>query len=244
MHLTIPSTTTDCPGGHWCPDPVREEISQDTIRRLIRSMPKHCWECIQARGGHIHYWVTLRVAVILFTLVGVACDFNYLSCLSCYAPYSGSTATLFFFFVSSCVYDCSNRPVCMQHFICAPKYFPPTHTHMWILQTHVLFLNSHTELLHLCLCVCVVLNMSHFLPHMLLWITPPSREYGLSPPPFPPSSMPFPHVFSCEALESVWSCVRRGGWGDGKRRWLLDWCLRVWVWVPLPLGRKWWENAL
>ena len=41
----------------------------------------------------------------------------------------------------------------MQHSICASNYFLPTHTHMWILQTHVLFLNSHTELLHLCLCV-------------------------------------------------------------------------------------------
>ncbi|KAJ8345374.1 hypothetical protein SKAU_G00295670 [Synaphobranchus kaupii] len=34
---------------------VWEEIPQDTIRRLIRSMPRHCREYIQARGGHTHY---------------------------------------------------------------------------------------------------------------------------------------------------------------------------------------------
>ena len=34
---------------------VWEEIPQDTIRRLIRSMPRCCRECIQARGGHTHY---------------------------------------------------------------------------------------------------------------------------------------------------------------------------------------------
>ena len=44
---------------------VWEEIPQDTIRRLIRSMPRHCHhECIQAHGGHTHYWVTLWVAVM------------------------------------------------------------------------------------------------------------------------------------------------------------------------------------
>uniref|UniRef100_A0A674F3R5 Tc1-like transposase DDE domain-containing protein n=1 Tax=Salmo trutta TaxID=8032 RepID=A0A674F3R5_SALTR len=34
---------------------VWEEIPQDTIRHLIRSMPRHCREVIQARGGHTHY---------------------------------------------------------------------------------------------------------------------------------------------------------------------------------------------
>ena len=34
---------------------VWEEIPQETIRRLIRSMPRRCRECIQARGGHTHY---------------------------------------------------------------------------------------------------------------------------------------------------------------------------------------------
>ncbi len=33
---------------------VWEEIPQDTIRRLIRSMPRHCLECIQACGDHTH----------------------------------------------------------------------------------------------------------------------------------------------------------------------------------------------
>ena len=31
---------------------VWEEIPQETIRHLIRSMPRHCWEVIQACGGH------------------------------------------------------------------------------------------------------------------------------------------------------------------------------------------------
>uniref|UniRef100_A0A8C7CMG2 Tc1-like transposase DDE domain-containing protein n=1 Tax=Oncorhynchus kisutch TaxID=8019 RepID=A0A8C7CMG2_ONCKI len=34
---------------------VWEEIPQETIRHLIRSMPRHCMEVIQARGGHTHY---------------------------------------------------------------------------------------------------------------------------------------------------------------------------------------------
>ena len=241
MHPTIPSTTTDCPEGHQCPDLVREEISQDTISRLIRSMPRHCWECIQARGGHTHYWVTWGVAVILFTLVGLWFQLCVLSVLL--LAFFRLHCHLVFFCFLLCLQLLQQAHMYATLHMCTQVFSSYSDTHV-VLQAHVLFLNSHTELLHLCLCVCVVLNMSHFLPHMLLWITPPSREYGLSPPPFPPSTMPFPHVFSCEALESVWSRVRRGGWGDGKRRWLLDWCPRVWVWVPLPLGRKWWENAL
>ena len=34
---------------------VWEEIPQETIRHLIRSMPGRCREVIQARGGHTHY---------------------------------------------------------------------------------------------------------------------------------------------------------------------------------------------
>uniref|UniRef100_A0A8K9X002 Tc1-like transposase DDE domain-containing protein n=1 Tax=Oncorhynchus mykiss TaxID=8022 RepID=A0A8K9X002_ONCMY len=34
---------------------VWEEIPQETIRHLIRSMPRRCREFIQARGGHTHY---------------------------------------------------------------------------------------------------------------------------------------------------------------------------------------------
>uniref|UniRef100_A0AAR2KAC6 Transposase Tc1-like domain-containing protein n=1 Tax=Pygocentrus nattereri TaxID=42514 RepID=A0AAR2KAC6_PYGNA len=34
---------------------VWEEIPQETIRHLIRSMPKRCREVIQARGGHTQY---------------------------------------------------------------------------------------------------------------------------------------------------------------------------------------------
>uniref|UniRef100_A0A4W5R737 Transposase Tc1-like domain-containing protein n=1 Tax=Hucho hucho TaxID=62062 RepID=A0A4W5R737_9TELE len=34
---------------------VWEEIPQETIRHLIRSMPRRCREVIQAHGGHTHY---------------------------------------------------------------------------------------------------------------------------------------------------------------------------------------------
>nr|ABV31711.1 transposase [Salmo salar] len=34
---------------------VWEEIPQETIRHIIRSMPRRCREVIQARGGHTHY---------------------------------------------------------------------------------------------------------------------------------------------------------------------------------------------
>ena len=34
---------------------VWEEIPQETIRHLIRSMPRRRREVIQARGGHTHY---------------------------------------------------------------------------------------------------------------------------------------------------------------------------------------------
>ena len=34
---------------------VWEEIPQETIRHLIRNMPRRCREVIQARGGHTHY---------------------------------------------------------------------------------------------------------------------------------------------------------------------------------------------
>ncbi|TWW77306.1 hypothetical protein D4764_12G0006960 [Takifugu flavidus] len=34
---------------------IWEEIPQDTIRLLIRSMPRHGQACVQARGGHTNY---------------------------------------------------------------------------------------------------------------------------------------------------------------------------------------------
>lgn len=34
---------------------IWEEMPQDTIRRLIRSMPRRCQACIRARGGHTRY---------------------------------------------------------------------------------------------------------------------------------------------------------------------------------------------
>ncbi|KAL0152051.1 hypothetical protein M9458_052655 [Cirrhinus mrigala] len=43
---------------HVAPQTVQEladALVQETIRHLIRSMPRHCREVIQARGGHTHY---------------------------------------------------------------------------------------------------------------------------------------------------------------------------------------------
>jgi hypothetical protein len=37
---------------------VWEEIPQETIHHLIRSMPRRCREVIRARGGHTHYWAS------------------------------------------------------------------------------------------------------------------------------------------------------------------------------------------
>uniref|UniRef100_A0A674NAZ2 Tc1-like transposase DDE domain-containing protein n=1 Tax=Takifugu rubripes TaxID=31033 RepID=A0A674NAZ2_TAKRU len=34
---------------------IWEEIPQDTICLLIRSIPRHCQACTQARGGHTNY---------------------------------------------------------------------------------------------------------------------------------------------------------------------------------------------
>lgn len=45
---------------------IWEEMPQDTIRRLIRSMPRRCQACIQARGGHTRYWKAFWVAEIKF----------------------------------------------------------------------------------------------------------------------------------------------------------------------------------
>ena len=52
---------------------IWEDIPQDTIRRLIRSMPRRCQACIQARGGHTRYWEAFWVAEIEFWQNGLAC---------------------------------------------------------------------------------------------------------------------------------------------------------------------------
>ena len=41
-----------------------EEILQETIHRLIRRIPRRC----QGRGNHTHYWATLWVVVMTFTV--------------------------------------------------------------------------------------------------------------------------------------------------------------------------------
>lgn len=46
VHPTLPSSSTDCPGAHWCPDPMWEDMPQ-----VIRSMPRRCQECIQTQGA-------------------------------------------------------------------------------------------------------------------------------------------------------------------------------------------------
>ena len=55
----------------------KEIHPQDTIHHLIRSRPRRCQECTQARGGHTHYWATLWVVVMKFTQVGSACDLDF-----------------------------------------------------------------------------------------------------------------------------------------------------------------------
>ncbi len=52
---------------------IWEEIRQDTIRCLIRSMLRHCQECTQARGGNTNYWVPFWVAAMTFQQNGLAC---------------------------------------------------------------------------------------------------------------------------------------------------------------------------
>jgi len=53
---------------------VWEEIPQENIRRLIRSMPRRCREVIQARGGHTHYWASFDLTRGISTEVGSACN--------------------------------------------------------------------------------------------------------------------------------------------------------------------------
>ena len=58
-HAPTTSFTSNPPQTVQTPtEVVMEEwnpIDQGSIRRLIRSMPRWCRECIQARGGHISY---------------------------------------------------------------------------------------------------------------------------------------------------------------------------------------------
>ena len=52
---------------------TREDIPQDVICRLIRSMSRHCQACIQAHGGHTRYWEAFWVAGIKFWQNELAC---------------------------------------------------------------------------------------------------------------------------------------------------------------------------
>lgn len=46
---------------------------------LIRSMPRHCQDCIQARSGQqTHCWVTLWVAVVKFSRISLCFNFFYI----------------------------------------------------------------------------------------------------------------------------------------------------------------------
>lgn len=50
-HPKPQSSLSDYLGVHWHPDPGLGG-DQDTIRHLIRSLPRQCQECILAHGGH------------------------------------------------------------------------------------------------------------------------------------------------------------------------------------------------
>ena len=50
---------------------VWEEIPQETICRLMRSLPRRCREYTQSRRDHTQYWVTLWVAMIKFRWISL-----------------------------------------------------------------------------------------------------------------------------------------------------------------------------
>ena len=78
VHPPPPSSATDCPGAHWCPEPGLGGDAPDTIHHLIRSMPRRCRECIQARGGHTRSWRRIHELLWWNSLqVGSACDYNF-----------------------------------------------------------------------------------------------------------------------------------------------------------------------
>ncbi len=52
---------------------IWEGTTQDTIRHLIKSMPRCCQACIQAHEGHTNYWVPFWVAAMKFQQNGLAC---------------------------------------------------------------------------------------------------------------------------------------------------------------------------
>lgn len=94
--LKPPSSTTDYPWAHWCPDPglggflrIPSTISSGACPDFI----KRIYE--QACGGHAHYWLTFVVAVMKFIQVGSACkcffcccfDLKRLNILSFFLPF-------------------------------------------------------------------------------------------------------------------------------------------------------------
>ncbi len=72
------------PPPHNSPELLREEwngINQVSVRRLIRSMPRRCRECIQSRGGHTSYWnvfsplkLLYRTSETTWTILCALCD--------------------------------------------------------------------------------------------------------------------------------------------------------------------------
>ena len=60
-HSVASKPTQHSSGAQQRPVWVWQDIDLETMRRLIRSMPRRCRACIQARGGRTRYWCVLSI---------------------------------------------------------------------------------------------------------------------------------------------------------------------------------------
>lgn len=61
VHSVPPSTTTDCAGFHWGPDPSLGGDPPGHHPLTHKSMPRCYWVCIQSWRGHTHFRVKLWI---------------------------------------------------------------------------------------------------------------------------------------------------------------------------------------
>ncbi len=81
---------------------IWEEIPQDTIRRLIRSMLRRCQACIQARGGHTNYRVPFWVAAMKFQQNVLACCIIFFTLIFGVSLNSALCRLIIFFSIKRC----------------------------------------------------------------------------------------------------------------------------------------------